>query len=174
MKTSENNEVKNFPLKFSKLIIALCIGIFVLCSAGIGVTIFRIVKNGGLHGFTDFLKYPFLILVCIFCVVLIAALLVKSQYTVDKTHFSTQFGFIKSKFPLKDFTSMELDRDEHKLTMYSGESYMVIKVSPDWQEDLASEILRNNPDVEYTYTLTSVGDGDKTNEKPNDNDKKDE
>jgi hypothetical protein len=105
---------------------------------------------------------------------LVIGLLVKSQYTVDNTHFTTQFGFIKSKYALKDFTSMELDRDEHKLTVYSGESYMVIKTSPDWQEDLASEILKNNPDVEYTYTLTSASDEDKKNGTPTDNDKKDE
>ena len=79
--------------------------------------------------------------VACFILALMISLLVKSQYVVDETQLTTQFGFIKSKFPLKDFTSMELDRDEHKLIVYSGESYMVIKVCAEWQDDFASVFL---------------------------------
>lgn len=171
MKTIETNEAKSFPLKFSKLILWLSVGIFALCGAGIVVTVFRIVRNGGLHGFTDYLKFPFLILVCVFCIVLMICLLVKSQYVVNETHLTTQFGFIKSKFPLKDFTAMELDRDEHKLIVYSGENYMVIKVCAEWQDDFASELLKKNPDVQFSYTLTSASGDEPKNDEPKDDNK---
>ena len=169
MKTIETNEAKSFPLKFSKLILWLSVGIFALCGAGIVVTVFRIVRNGGLHGFTDFLKFPFLILVCVFCIALMVSLLVKSQYTVDETNLTTQFGFIKSKYALKDFTSIELDREEHKLVVYSGESFMVMKVCAEWQDEFASELMKKNPDIEFSYTLTTVN-----GEEPKDNEPKDD
>ena len=64
MKENSAMETKSFPIKFSKKILFSCIGVFLLCGAGIAVTVLRIIKNKGLHDFTDILKFPFLIAVC--------------------------------------------------------------------------------------------------------------
>ncbi len=172
MKNNLSSEAKCFPIKFNKKILLLCIGVFLLCTAGIVVTVFRIVKNGGLHGFTDFLKFPFLIAVCVFCIVLIACLLAKSQYIVDNGYIVTQFGFVKSKYALKEITSISLDRTEHKLTVNAGESFMVLSVSPDWQEDFATAIIKANPDIEFSYTLTEVPKDGENKDEPKDNEKR--
>ena len=53
-----------------------------VCALGIALSVYNIFKSG-LHSFTDFLKYPFLILISIALAVIVVALLIKSQYIVD-------------------------------------------------------------------------------------------
>lgn len=168
MKKQPSSEAKYFPFKFKRCILLLCIAVIALSLGGIALTAWRIVQNGGIHGFNDVLKFPFLIAVCMLCIVLVVSLLIKSQYIVDNENFTTQFGFIKSKYPIKDFTSIELDRSENKLTMYAGEAFMVVSVSPVWQDEFASYLLKINPNIEFSYTLTEV----KAKDKPNDKKKK--
>ena len=81
------------------MLIVLSIAVFVLCLSGMAVSIYRIVKFG-VNGFTEGLKSPLLIAICIFCIVLMISVLAKSQYIVDEQYYTTQFGFIKSKFPI--------------------------------------------------------------------------
>ncbi len=169
MKRKTSLQIKRFRFKFSPKIVVLCILTLLLCLAGIATTVYRIVKNDGIHGFTDFLKFPLLIAVCVFCIVLVVSLLIKSEYTVEKEAFTTKFGFIKTKFPLKTITEIELDRDEHKLTVRCGEEFSVLSVSPEWQEDFASELIKANPDIEYSYTLPQA----KPEDKKDDEEKKD-
>ena len=147
------NEAKTFKIKFSKLIIGLCIAIYILCSVGVGLSVWRIIRFG-IHGFSDALQSPFLIAVSAFCIVLVTAILIKSQYIVDKTHFTSQYGFIKSKFAIKEITSIVLDTDTKKLTLYFGEQFMVVSGSPSWNEEFVRALLAVNPDIEYSFTLT--------------------
>ncbi len=153
MKTNQNNEIKRFRVKFNLKILLLCALIVLLCLGGIAVTVYRIYANRGIHGFTDFLKFPLLIAICLFCIVLVASLLIKSEYTVEKDKFTTRFGFIKTKFPLDGITAIELDRDEHKLVVRYKEEFSVLGVGSEWQEDFASAIIKANPEIEYSYTL---------------------
>lgn len=147
------NEAKTFKIKFSKLIIGLCIAIYILCSVGVGLSVWRIIRFG-IHGFSDALQSPFLIAVSAFCIVLVTAILIKSQYIVDKTHFTSQYGFIKSKFAIKEITSIVLDTDTKKLSLYFGEQFMVVSGSPSWNEEFVRALLAVNPDIEYSFTLT--------------------
>jgi len=153
MKKKSLKNTQRFRFKFSLKILILCALTLLLSLAGIGVTIYRIYKNGGIHGFSDFLKFPLLIAICIFCIVMIVSLLVSSEYIVSEEFFITKFGFIKTKFPLKSITQIELDRDEHKMVVRFGEEFSVIGVLADWQEDFASCLIKANPDIEYSYTL---------------------
>ena len=84
------------------------------------------------------------------------SLLIKSQYIVDETHFTTQFGFIKSKTEIKTITSMVFDTDTHKLTVYMGEEYYVLAISREWNEDLAQALLAVNPQIDYSFTLAET------------------
>jgi hypothetical protein len=61
---------------------------------------------------------------------------------------------IKSKFPVKEITSILLDTDSHKLTVYMGEEYFVVTTSPEWNNDLVQAIRAKNPEVEFTFTLS--------------------
>ena len=126
MKKQELDNVKSFKMKFSPMIICLCIAVLALCGVGIGISIWRIARFG-IKGFNDVIKYPFLIAVCIFCIVIVIAILIRSQYVVLGETFITQFGVIKTKFPLKEMTSLLFDRDLCKLSIYFGEQFSVMK-----------------------------------------------
>ncbi len=157
-----------FKIKFSNVIFLLCALVFVLCGVGIGLSIWRIYRFGVLT-FTDVLKYPFLIAVCVFCIVLVISILIKSEYAVDKTHFTTQYGFIKTKYEIKTITALTLDTQTKKLTMNFGEQFMIISVMEKWTDQLVRAILDVNPDIDYSFTLT---DAPLPTKKDDDNDKK--
>ena len=146
-------EAKKFKIKFSTLIIGLCIAIYALCIVGAVLSVWRIAKFG-IHNFSDALQSPFLIAVCLFCIVLVTAILIKSEYVVDDTHFISKYGFIKSKFAIKDITAIVLDTDTQKLTVNFGEQFIVVSTSLSYNESLIRALLAVNPDIDYSFTLT--------------------
>ncbi len=167
MKNQSTQNNRRFRFKFSAKIIVLCVLVLLLSLAGIALTIYRIYNNGGIHGFLDVLKFPLLIAVCIFCIVVVVSLLIRSEYLVNQEFFTTKFGFIKTKFPLKSITQIELERDEHKLIVRCGEEFSVISVMAEWQEDFASALIKANPDIDYSYTLPQAsGENEKKDQEP--------
>ena len=164
MKKKEAQTVKRFQIKFTPVIISLCFAILLLCCVGIGISIWRI-AHFGINGFNDVIKYPFLIAVCLFCIVIVIGILIRSQYLVDGETFITQFGIIKSKFSIQEITSVLLDRDLKKLSIYFGEQYSVLSVSPEWNEELVRALLAVNPNIDYGFTLTDPPQNKTENEK---------
>lgn len=120
---------KCFRFQFTPVVLLMSAAALLVCALGIALSVYNIFKSG-LHSFTDFLKYPFLILISIALAVIVVALLIKSQYIVDDKNFTTQFGLIKSKCALKDITSVVLDRDTNKLTVYMGKPIPCSPYSP--------------------------------------------
>jgi hypothetical protein len=112
----------------------------------------------GVNNAYDFLKYPFLILVSIFCISLVIAILVKSQYTIDEIYLTSQLGFIKSKFEIKKITSILLNMDTQKLTVFCGEEFFVLLLNKDWNELFAKDLLVINPAIEYNFTYSDKKD----------------
>lgn len=159
--TNAPQEAKYFKYKFTKLMIAIAIAVLVLCAAGIAVSVYRLVTYG-IKEFDDVLQSPLLILVCIFCIVLVISMLAKSQYVIDGKHLITQFGFIKSKFLIKDVTSIVYNTDEKKLTVYMGEQYMVLSMNSDWNDQFVQALREANKNIDYSFTLS---DGEKKNRK---------
>ncbi len=156
MKNEETGKTpQTFKIKFTAQMLWLCVGVFVLCGVGIALSVWRIIKYG-IHGFNDVIKYPFLIAVCVFCIVLMISLLIKSQYIVDDKHFTTQYGFVKSRFIIKDVTSIVYNTDTKKLTLKFGEEFATFTVNPEWNEQLVRALLAVNPNIDYSFTLTDV------------------
>ena len=62
---------------------------------------------------------------------------------------------MKSKFEIKDITTLELNTDTYKLTVYMGEQFFVITSSPAWNEEFIRALLAVNPNIDYTFTLAS-------------------
>ena len=149
----KNENATHFKIQFPKSIFLLCIAIYVLCAVGVGLSVWRI-SRFGVGSFYDVLKYPFLIFVCLICVVIVTSVLIKSEYIVEEPFFISRFGLIKSKFNVKEITSMLFDSDAKKLTLYFGEQFLTLSVSPLWQEDLARALLKINPDIEYSFTFS--------------------
>ena len=89
---------------------------------------------------------------------LVTAILIRSQYVVDKQYLITQYGLIKSKFAIKDITAVTLDSDSQKLTVNFGEPYTVISVSPAWNEQFVRALLAVNPNIDYSFTFSENKD----------------
>ena len=140
---------KCFRFQFTPVVLLMSAAALLVCALGIALSVYNIFKSG-LHSFTDFLKYPFLILISIALAVIVVALLIKSQYIVECA--------------LKDITSVVLDRDTNKLTVYMGEAYSVLSVQPSWNEDFVRALLKGNPSIDYSYTIRE--------NKPDEDDKK--
>ena len=152
-KQNKPNTAKSFKIQFSIAILCICVAIYLLCIVGIALSIWRI-KQFGINNFSDALQSPFLIAVCAFCIVLVTALLVKSEYAIDNENLISRYGFIKSKFAIKDITSIVLDTDSKKMTVFFGEQFIVLTTLPQNNEELVRAILAVKPDIEYSFTLT--------------------
>ena len=153
MKNKSQSEKKYFRFRLTPTLIALCAAAVVVCLIAAAVSVYNIIQSG-ISSFGDVLKYPFLILVSVALLVLVIALLIKSQYIVDDKNFTTQFGLIKSSCAIKDITSVVFDRDTNKLTVYMGEAFSVLSVQPSWNEDFVRALRKVNPDIDYSYTIT--------------------
>ena len=158
-RNKQPKKAKYFKYRFTKTIIALIFVVIALCCAGIGISIYRISKFG-IPEWNDALKSPLLIAVCVFCIAVVVGVLVKSQYIIDETHYTTQFGFIKSKFPIKDITKLELDTDTHRLTVFVGEEFSVLSLSPLWNDEFIAALRAVNPNVEFTFTLAEKSEAE--------------
>ena len=159
----ENTQSVCFKIKFTKTIYLLCVAIFLLCAAGVGVSVWRIARFG-INGFSDALKSPFLIGICLFCIVLVICILVKSQYAVDDKHLITQYGFVKSKFAVKDMTSIVLNTETKKLSVYFNEQFIVLSTAEEWNEQLVRALLKINPNINYSFTLSDTPDKEEKDE----------
>lgn len=150
-KSNEPQTAKYFKYKFTKSMIALAIAALLLCVLGIAVSVYRIIAYG-LRELTDYLTSPLLIGICLLCIIIVIALLIRSRYIVTNEHYITQFGLIKSKFPIKDVTSVVLDTATNKLTVYVGEQYSVLSLSPEWTHDFVQALREVNPKIDYSFT----------------------
>ena len=154
-KNTTTMETKRFQYKFTPLMFWLCIAVLVLCAVGIGVSVWRIVEFG-IESFYDVIKYPFLIAVCVFCIAFVISAFCRSQYLVQGEELITQFGFLKTKYSIKNITAVVFDRDTNKLTVNFGEEFAIIAVDPAWNEELVRALLAINPSIDYSFTLTEA------------------
>lgn len=157
------NDLKNtktYKIVFTKTVICLAIAVLALCIASIGFSLYQLI-HFGVGGFTDYLKYPFLMLISVFCIALVISILVKSQYIVTERDLISQYGFIKSKFDVKKINSILLDTDTNKLTLSFDDQYCVLSVDNQWTEELVRALLKINPQIDYSFTMSTKNDEEK-------------
>lgn len=152
MKKQENNQNKYFKISFSTPIYLLIVGVILLCGACIVLSVRQIIRFG-LVGFSDYLKYPLLILISVFCIAVVISMLIKSQYVVNKQHLISYYGFIKSRFPVQNITSMLLDTESKKLTIRFGEQFIILNMHFNWRDDFIRALLDAKPDIDYSFTM---------------------
>ena len=155
--SNQKIETTRFPIRFSKLVIGLCIAAIILCIIAIVISVWRIVQFG-IHDFTDVIKYPFLIGICLFGIALVISVWIKSEYVVCDKHLSLRYGFIFSRYPIKEITSIVQDTDLKKLSVYFSEQFIVITIQSEWFEKFVRALLAVNPDIDYSFTLTNTPD----------------
>ena len=148
--SSSTNNVKTFPITFPISIILVAVAVLLLCVASIVVSVLQIISKG-VNEFSDVLKYPFMLAISVFCIVLVISILIKSQYVVNDTHFVSQFGLVKSKTEIKTITSIILNTETQKLTMYFGEEFTVLSFTKDYNEEFVRALLDVNPKISYSF-----------------------
>ena len=154
MKKNINNQDESvFKFHFTPLMLVLAYVALALCFVSIGLSIWRL-SIEGVQELREYLKYPFLIAVSIFGATLIVSLLIRSRYVVKNSTLTLQFGFIKNHYPLSAVTSLLLDTDTKKLTVFMGEEFFVLTTNPLWNNDLVQAIRNENPNVEFSFTLS--------------------
>ncbi len=151
-KQNAPQEAKIFKFKFTPLMWTLAAVALALCVMGVGLSVWRIAKEG-IHEFNDVLKSPFLILICLFAIAIITALMLRSRYIVRENELVLQLGFIKNSYPIEKITSLLLDTDTHKLTVYMGEEFFVVNTNPEQNNDFVQAIREVKPEVEFSFTL---------------------
>lgn len=150
----KNDYIKTFKYHFTPVMSVLAVAILCLCGLGIALSVYRIVQNPP-HGFSDYLKSPLLIAISAFCIVVVVSVLMKSQYVVTTEYYILQFGFIKNKYPVKEITSLELDTDTQKMTIYMGESFLVLSLCATENEEFVTAIRKVNPNADFSFTLST-------------------
>lgn len=158
-KDKKTTEANRFSIRFSKIVLILCVAAIVLCIAAIAISVWRIAQFG-IHEFIDVIKYPFLIAVCVFGIALVLSVWIKSEYVVDEKHLWLNYGFIRSRYNVKDITSIVQDTDLKKLSVYFNEQYIVITIETEWFEKFVRALLAVNPDIDYSFTLTDTPDNE--------------
>ena len=147
------SNARAFKMKKSPLIIGLCIAVILLCIAGMIVGVVNITING-INGFNDILRYPFLLLIEIACIVLVVAMLIKAEYIVDEKNVIAKYGIVKNVFPLSEITSIVLDSDTKKLTLNMENGYFVLNMYEQDNHEFVQAIRQRNPKIDFSFTLT--------------------
>lgn len=153
MKKNQTIKRQAFSFRFSKNMILFSILAMLLCVVGVIVSVLRIVKYG-LDDFQDYLKSPFLILICLAGIVVLTALLIKAEYVVDEKYLRSNFGVIKSRIEVSKITALTSDPQTGKVSVYVGEEFFVASLTVGKSEDFCSALLKVNPKINYSFTLT--------------------
>ncbi len=146
---------KKFPFRFSPLMLALCIIGLVLAAAGFGVTTWQFVNflKGDISSVYEWMKFILLYLVSILLGVLLTAILIKSQYIVDESRLTLQFGLIRQRYDLKKICSVHHFHGAHKLAVYFDDyksKYIMIVVGEAWFDEFADALIARCPRIEVT------------------------
>ena len=146
--------MKIFKFKYSKLTsVFIYIGI-ALAVATFGVTLYTVIKGDVFR--TNNPVYPIIsncimFLVSVLLFIILVSLIISSYYSIENNVLKTSFGIIKSKFKIDNIKSVMLDRQTNKLTVhFIDNSFFLIAVKPEWYDEFVSELIKNNPNIEYT------------------------
>lgn len=150
-------EAKYFKYKFTKTMLILAYAVIALCLAGLGVSVYRVVKFG-VPDFSAALQSPLLIFVCVLCIAVVVGILTRSRYVVKGEYYTVQFGFIKSKYPIKEITAIVLNTDTKKLSVYVWDNFSVLTMLPELNDDFVRALQAVKPSIHYSVTLTEIPD----------------
>lgn len=154
---SEKSPRKAYKFKFSPLLITLSVLGLALCAAGFGLTTWQLAKilPEGVPSAYEWITYGLMYLVSVLLAVLIASMLIRSQYAITETELVLQFGLIKQRFDLKKIASVHLFKGANKLAVYFDDfhtKYIVIVVKDAWYDDFVRELTARNERIEFTFS----------------------
>ena len=160
----EINEEKNplpakrYKFRFSALIVAVFIIGLVLCATGFSLTTWQFVdfvRGGDLGSALEWIKYALLYIVSIAIAVIIAAMLIRSEYILTEKKLTLSLGVIRTSSPLDKIYSVHLFKGANKLAVYfDGEKtrYMVIVIKDSLYDDFVRELLLRNERIGFSFS----------------------
>lgn len=149
--------IKRYPFKFSALMLVLFIAGLLLSIAGFGITLWRFLnflKDDPSSVYT-WIQYILLFFVSVFLAVLIASILIRSQYLITGTDLVLQFGFVRQKYALKTIYSVHLFKGLNKLAVYFDDfktQYAVIVIKEEWYDDFIKTLTERRPGIGFSFS----------------------
>lgn len=146
--------MKKFNFRFTKLTkVFIYLGL-ALAATAIAVNTYFVIANGissAANPTIKIIQYAAMYFAAALLTVVLVSLLVSSYYAVDGKRLVTCFGIIKTKYDVDGIQSVLLDRNTKKLSVFFDENrFIVIAVKEEWYEDFVSELLKANPNIEFS------------------------
>lgn len=144
---------EKFKYRFSATFIAVFCAGLLLSAAGFAVNTWQLVgfiEAGDLSSVYEWLKYILLYLASGFLAVLIASMLIRSQYLLTEKELVIQFGIVRSRYEIKKIYSVCL-RSNNKLTVYFDDfktKFIVVSVRDAWYDEFMKALLARNDRIE--------------------------
>lgn len=148
---------EKFPFRFSPLMIFMFCLLLVLCAAGTAFTGWQFadfLASGDLSSVWSWLRYLLMFLVCGLLILLVAAMLIKSQYIVKDKELVLQFGLIRTRYDISKIDSVRLFVGSEKLTVYFDSmktDYTVIVVKKEWYEAFVRALQKRNGRIAFDF-----------------------
>lgn len=133
-------------------IIVACVAVALFGATAIVLSVWRLVSFEVRQPF-DVVKDVVLLPIGLFCIATPLAIIFRSGYTVKNGILMQSFGFFRTKYEIKEISSLLLNSQEHKLTVYFEKNAVSILITPDKNEAFTRALIAQNPDIDYGFTL---------------------
>lgn len=147
-----------FAFKFTPLMLVLCVLGFALCAASIGFSTWQFsefLRNGNLQSPYEWIKYVLWYGASIALAVLIAAMLIRSRYTLTADTLTLQLGFIRQKFGIAKIYSVHLFRGAKKLAVYFDDfhtDFIAVVIREEDFDAFVRELTLRSPRIGFTFS----------------------
>ena len=146
--------MKKFNFRFTKLTkVFIYLGL-ALAAAAIAVNTYFVIANGissAANPTIKIIQYAAMYFAAALLLVVLVSLLISSYYAIDGKRLITSLGIIKTKYDIDAIQSVLLDRNTKKLSVFFAENrFVVIVVKDEWHEDFVAELLKVNPNIEFS------------------------
>lgn len=160
--------MKVFKYRFTKLTILLIYSGIALCVAGVGINLYVVLTKNlseAANVVYPIVQYSLTFLIPSVMLILLVSLIFSSYYSIDGKTLKISFGLIKSKYDVKEITTVMLDRTVDKLSVYlSDNTVFAVVIKEECYRDFIDALCKTNPLIEYTIN-SKENDIDKDDKK---------
>ena len=151
------NEKKRYPFHFTAMMLVLFWTGLLLALAGFSLTVWRFAAflSDGAPSPYGWAQYIILFAVAVFLAVLLASILLRSEYVIREKDIVLQLGILRIEYPLKDLRHIHLFRGSKKLALYfEGEkpSYAAVVIKSELFGEFTQELLDRCPSAEFSFS----------------------
>lgn len=142
-----------FSAKLPLAIIIACIAVALLGGIGLTLSVWRLCAFK-IRPVFDVVQDVVLLPVCAFCIGAPVSIIARSGYTITEKYLIQCFGLFHTRYEIREFSSMLLQSDSGKLTVYLGSQAISILIAPDKNDAFTRAVVAVKPDIDYGFTLT--------------------